>query len=175
LNLIEHPIVDSYLAAPQFYAGIYPAKSWDQYEKNIADLLDAGVRCFINLTYPGEYDGVDYEPLVRRAAAQRNIQADVVRMPIDDLSIPTPEWMKAILDRIDRARAEGKTVYAHCYGGRGRTGTVVGCYLVRHGLSGREALARIEELRYGIPSGRWPSPETWEQRNFVENWREEDV
>ena len=48
--------------------------------------------------------------------------------------------MASILDAIDAALDGGKTVYVHCWGGVGRTGTVVGCWLVRHGKTGDEAL-----------------------------------
>ena len=44
-------------------------------------------------------------------------------------------FLKHILDEIDGAILNGKTVYVHCLGGIGRTGTVVGCYLVRHGIA----------------------------------------
>ena len=56
----------------------------------------------------------------------------------------------------------------------GRTGTVVGCYLMqRHGLSGDEALARIAEEWKGVAkSPRVPrSPETEEQAAFVRAYR----
>lgn len=75
--------------------------------------------------------------------------------------------MQMILDTLDSAMESGHTVYLHCHGGRGRTGTVVGCWLVRHGRTGEQALARIAELR-----GDHESPETREQRAFVLNWKE---
>ena len=34
----------------------------------------------------------------------------------------------------------------HCWGGVGRTGTTVGCWLVRHGRSGTEALAELRRV-----------------------------
>ena len=40
--------------------------------------------------------------------------------------------------------AGGRTVYLHCRGGIGRTGTVLGCYLVRQGQTAEEALASID-------------------------------
>ena len=46
---------------------------------------------------------------------------------------------------VDDALGEGRTVYVHCWGGIGRTGTVVGCWLVRHGLTGRGALDQIAD------------------------------
>ena len=44
--------------------------------------------------------------------------------------------MAGLLDAIDTAMRDGKTVYLHCWGGVGRTGNVVGCSLVRHGHTG---------------------------------------
>ena len=56
-------------------------------------------------------------------------------MPIEDLSVPTLADMERILGAIDDELAAGRAVYLHCWGGIGRTGTVVGCYLVRQGLT----------------------------------------
>ena len=90
-------------------------------------------------------------------------------------SVPrSPEEMTAILDAIDVALDDGKTVYVHCYGGIGRTGTAVGCWLVRHGSSGNEALYRVGELFEGMAKApyRSGSPETCEQEAYVRNWTE---
>ena len=54
----------------------------------------------------------------------------------------------------------------------GRTGTTIGCYLVRHGLSGEEALNKIDELRNNVAGNFRDSPETEEQKTFVLNWKE---
>ena len=60
----------------------------------------------------------------------------------------------------------------HCFGGIGRTGTVVGCYLVRHGAEPEAALAEIARRRQGTPDGYRHAPETDEQRRLVLTWRE---
>jgi len=57
----------------------------------------------------------------------------------------------------------------HCLGGLGRTGTVVGCFLVRHGLSGAQALETIQLLRRTTPNADSPSPEAEMQRWMVLN------
>ena len=93
-------------------------------------------------------------------------------MPIQDFGIPTIAQMRKALDALDAAVAGGHTVYVHCYAGIGRTGTVVGCYLVRHGWSGQEALDEIVALRRGLGSEAQPSPITAEQRALVLNWTE---
>ena len=82
--------------------------------------------------------------------------------------------MVKILDTIDEALAEGHTVYVHCWGGIGRTGTVVGCHLVRHGKQGEEALEEIARWWQTIEKRpRHPrSPETEAQVDYILNWRE---
>jgi len=65
---------------------------------------------------------------------------------------------------------DGHTVYVHCQGGMGRTGTVVGCYLVRHGMGGEDALEEIACLRRGTPREGKPSPFRKAQRQVVLNW-----
>ena len=48
-----------------------------------------------------------------------------------------------------RRWSDGKNVYVYCWGGIGRTSTAVGCWLVRHGMTGDEALAEIAERWQG--------------------------
>jgi protein-tyrosine phosphatase len=58
----------------------------------------------------------------------------------------------------------------HCWGGTGRTGTVVGCYLVQQGLSGAESLQRLSHLRRQTPTAGRDSPEMESQRQMVLQW-----
>ena len=80
----------------------------------------------------------------------------------------------AILDAIDNALGAGRKIYLHCWGGIGRTGTAVGCWLVRHGLTGEAALARLNALyRTSAQSRYFPrSPETDAQVLFILDWKE---
>ena len=64
----------------------------------------------------------------------------------------------------------GRGVYVHCAGGIGRTGTVVGCYLVRHGMQGEAALEEIMRLRHAMPNGGDLSPRREPQRQMVRTW-----
>ena len=64
-----------------------------------------------------------------------------------------------------------RVIYLHCYGGKGRTGTVVGCFLVEQGFTGEEALEQIEALRGEKLMKDGPSPETDAQRAMVIDWR----
>jgi protein-tyrosine phosphatase len=82
--------------------------------------------------------------------------------------------MRAALNFIDGELEANRGVYVHCFGGIGRTGTVVGCWLLRHGLASRdnveEVLARLRLKDTERASRR--SPETDIQRRFMTNWEE---
>ena len=80
--------------------------------------------------------------------------------------------MRGILDAIAEG-LKGGGVYVHCWGGIGRTGTVVGCHLVRSGMTGDEALAEVAEPFTSMAkySPRRRSPETLEQEDYVRSWR----
>ena len=82
--------------------------------------------------------------------------------------------MVKILNAIDAAVVQNQKVYVHCAGGIGRTGTTVGCYLVRHGNDGQAALQEVNRLfQYSDRSmTSWNSPETAEQMQFVRDWKE---
>ena len=127
---------------------------------------------FIDLTEDGEYRLRPYAAEVVALGAARGMTVTHQRRPIPDLGAPAPAQMVATLDAIDAALARGETVYVHCYGGIGRTGTVVGCWLVRHGLSGEAAMRQIAAWRTGTPDGSRVSPETTAQRQMIMQWNE---
>ena len=79
--------------------------------------------------------------------------------------------MTGILNEIEHILANDKKVYLHCMGGLGRTGTVVGCYLVQQGISGEEAVQQIKKLRIGTSNLQHTSPETDAQHAFILKWR----
>lgn len=162
-----HPLPNSYWVLPgRFLAGGYPGQADEgETRRQLRSLLEVGVSFFLDLTEEGELP--PYLPLLQEEAGGRQIVCR--RRPIPDFGVPGVAEMAAILDTIEGALAAGHTLYLHCWGGSGRTGTVVGCYLVRHGLSGEEAMAEIARLRQGVLSLR-PSPETAAQRQFVLEW-----
>ena len=173
---MDGPIPNSYWVCPsRFAAGEYPgAKDPKKTSAKLRTLLVAGTNHFIDLTKPEErlkpYSGIAEEE-----AGRLDMTVGYERHRITDVSVPRrPEQMIAILDAIDAALGEDKTVYVHCRGGVGRTGTVVGCWLVRHGHTGETALAQIAEWWQGVEKAcRKPeSPETSEQRAYVRNWTE---
>jgi hypothetical protein len=125
----------------------------------------------VDLTEPGEYNLRPYWPLLTGASHGRwsKSRGGSGRFLISGR--PTRTQMRAILDDLDSALQSGCVVYVHCFGGIGRTGTVVGCYLVNQGMSGDAALETITQLRQPLPKGYRPSPETAAQRALVRTWR----
>ena len=156
-------------------AGEYPGSlRADDARAKIGALLDAGVRRFVDLTSP--HDRLDpYLPLLEAEAAARGVRVAHRRLDVPDMGIPSPHRMTEILDELDAAVGAKEPVYVHCWGGVGRTGTVVGCWLVRHGHSPNEALAEVARLFATMSPGkrrRHPegSPQTPAQRAFVRGW-----
>ena len=174
-NPPDRPSANSYWVVPgRFAAGEYPGAIYHtEAAAKLKSLLEAGIDHFIDLTHT--YELRPYSEIAQQQARQLGRTFGYERHPIVDASIPrTPEQMAAILDAIDDALDDGKTLYVHCWGGVGRTGTVVGCWLVRHGRTGEEALNQIAEWWQGVEKARWHSrsPETPEQHAYVRNWVE---
>lgn len=155
---------DSYWVEPgALLAGEYPGSHEEAESAARLDALrEAGVTSFLDLTEEGELP--PYQPLLRAGVRYR-------RLGVRDFSCPSKDEMRAILDLVDAEVARGETVYVHCWGGVGRTGTVVGCWLARHGLAGEEALGRLAQLRAASTKAGRTSPETPAQHALVRDWR----
>jgi len=174
---LPRPIPESYWIIPgQFLAGEYPGTAYvpELTHKRLGAFLQAKFDTFIDLTAAGEI--APYEAILREEAGYYSLPVDYQRFPIGDFGLPSPAGMNTLLDAIDTALAAKHKLYLHCYGGIGRTGTTVGCYLVRHGLSGAEALAQLAAWWQNVPkSSRYPhSPETYQQEQFIRAWASHD-
>jgi protein-tyrosine phosphatase len=137
-------------------AGRHPS-AWgaDAAPGEVQSLLDHGVTLFVDLTQAGELE--PYEHLVPAGIRY-------VRRPVLDFSVPAEAELVTTLDILDAEIDAGGLVYVHCWAGCGRTGVVVGSWLVRHGADPREALARIAETR-------GPGcPQTLQQQLLVLGW-----
>jgi len=153
-------------------AGEHPAELNEEATKaRLSALLAAGIRTFVDLTEEQEMKG--YHGVLRSVAEDRQIDITFLRIPIPDGRVPSVWTLRCILDVIDGSVTDENPVFVHCFAGRGRTGTVVGCYLKRHGLARQQdVVAKIAELRRLMPIGHESSPHTHEQVRMVENWME---
>ena len=167
------PFERSYWVYPnRLIAGEIPAASNNkETKKKLQGLINMKVSIIINLMETEEKDKknqyfFDYSTSVKDSI-------ETIRIPIKDLSVPTTSTMQKILDTIDKYSRQNKIVYVHCWGGVGRTGTVVGCFLKRHGLANNSnVFDKINELKKDTSIAPRNSPETIEQMEFVLNWQE---
>src|SRR5262245_61158879 len=167
------PYSGTYWVIPKLLlAGEHPTElDDDETRARLSALLDAGVRTFVDLTETQEMKS--YYRLLRSAAKARQTEILFRRIPIPDQEVPSPLTLLGILDLIDQSTKNQSPVFVHCFAGLGRTGTVVGCYLRRHGLAKQgEVVAQIARLRSRMPGWRGTSPQTTEQVHMVENWED---
>ena len=156
-----------------FLAGEYPRDiDLEKSLPKLRSLIEAGVTFFVDLTEEGELS--PYDQLLPEVTQNTQLPVEYQRCPIRDVSIPEEAGnMKSTLDTIDSAIAAGHCVYLHCWGGIGRTGTVVGCWFSRHGEQGESALEALSsKWQHCEKSATRESPETSEQRQYVLEWAE---
>lgn len=160
-------------------AGAYPEdKEPELRGERAKQLWAAGIRTFVSLVEvhehgPGHPNLARYAPKVEELAAAAGVRSMCLRFPIPDLGVTSFDAMATILDVIDLSLEAKRPVYVHCFGGVGRTGTVVACWMLRHGLAtDADVLARLTELRRAdAGAGHRASPENDGQRAMVRAWR----
>jgi ADP-ribosyl-[dinitrogen reductase] hydrolase len=165
------PLPRSYWVLPgKLLAGGYPGRKAGSDgaaapEAALRALLGAGVDAFLDLSSPGEDErSADYAPFLASGVERRSC-------PLGDMSADG-EAVRRAMRELDLLLASGRTVYLHCIGGLGRTGTVVGSYLVEKALaSPSEALGLLTALRAGTDRPEADSPQTDEQRLLVASTR----
>ena len=172
----DRPFPQSYwVREGRICAGHYPG-SLDPAERlsKLNGLLDCGIRRFLNLIPEGEssrggrpFD--PYEPLILDLARQRGVEVECLRLGFPDAGIPTIERMKAILDVLDDSERSERPLYVHCWGGHGRTSTVVACHLIRRGGDWQTAEAQILAWRENLPRNWYPFEGA--QARFAQQWR----
>jgi protein-tyrosine phosphatase len=166
------PFPESYWVIPGLFLAGQAPSGYDEEESrtNISALIRAGIDVIIDLTQPGE-TYFAYPSILIDEASQHQKSVVYKNYPIKDRMISAPTVMKKILDEIDTQTKQGRRVYVHCLAGIGRTGTVVGCYLVRHGMNNEEVLGEIQHMRKDVPTAWVRSPESDEQVKLIQSWR----
>lgn len=145
--------------------GEYPSSTnTDKAALKLQTLLDAGVDSFVNLTEAGELAyGTALMPYHEEFTVRH------ARFPIPDQSVIDDAGYDEILAHIRTELDAGKVVYAHCWGGKGRTGTVVGAWLIaEEGLSYPEVLEHMQQLRRGTRKAHARVPENATQTAVLE-------
>ncbi len=170
--------------------GAYPASTNDDQHYEISRrLLNCGIRTYVCLQ--DEYDhmatqnqwrsGKRIRPYIYDAAEMLrtgesfSLEKDgsktleMLHVAIKDCSITMDKLVQDLAEDVCLRLCKNEVIYVHCWGGHGRTGTLVAIVLgMIFGLDANEALARTQhfhDLRYS-PLGV-QSPQTVEQRNQV--------
>lgn len=172
----SRPIPNSYWATPLLLACEYPWTPKNPTKPKLDHLLRAGVRTFIDLTEAGEL--LSYESVLTGRAALFGIDTESIeyhRFPIRDRSLPVSlQLIYDVLDVLRDNEKRGRISAVHCRGGIGRTGMVIGCWLVDsgHARDGAEALRIIARQWQTVEKcKRYPhSPETGSQFDYVLNF-----
>ena len=162
---VTRPLYQSYyIGSGHTFAGEYPGdKNGEKAKDKINHMLHFGVRHFIDLTEEGELR--PYAHLLSR-------ECTYDRFPIRDVSIPKSiHDVQRLLDKIrDFSKRDDGYIYIHCWGGVGRTGTIVAC-LRAEGMANptiENALTCLRNLFSEMPkSSHRVTPETKEQVAFI--------
>lgn len=148
-------------------AGEYPgAATPENAEAKIRVLLDAGIDTVIDLTTEGDHL-TPYREILRAVAENFGRTVRHFPHPIPDYGVIDDAGYDAILARIHSELDAGRNVYVHCWGGKGRTSTVIGCLLAESGSSYDDVIAGIAELRSGTRKATYPCPESAAQHDLL--------
>ena len=164
------PIRNSYKVMEGVYAGEYPREFNEKKSiEKIKQLERFGITHFIDLTEEGE---------LRPYAQMLGSRMKHIRFPIPDVSAPASiESVKKLTERIENILNEDNRnkVYIHCWGGVGRTGTIVGCLLAKqYDYDYDETMKALRRAFSDCPkSDRRYTPETQEQCDFIAKFSEE--
>lgn len=166
-----------WLSPNQVLCGCYPGAIDAQRTADRIDaLVEVGVRTFINLMEADELNNEDdrfrsYVECARHVGRKRDVEVVCQRYPIPDFGIPTLTQVDEILNAI-RFGVERGVVYLHCWGGVGRTGTIACCWLLEQEVAERDTVFDVLAIfrQMDRVRGCRPSPETIQQRQFVEEW-----
>jgi hypothetical protein len=156
-------------------AGCYPGDQ-DQATRDtkLCGLLDCGIRRVLSLMEASEraHGGRPFEPYVPRLqelAAERKVIVECLSMPIPDARAPSPPTLQRILNTIERGLRDQTPTFLHCWGGHGRTGTVIACHLIQKGLTPKQAIDTLFQFRADLPKNHHPFE--GDQEQFVLSWR----
>lgn len=160
-NNLTLPIKNSYCVIPgSVYAGEYAGDLYNP-EKKIADLLNFGITHFIDLTEENELN--PYRHLLPPHVYYH-------RFAVRDRSVPRSivDVFKLVRYIAELARFRDNKIYIHCWGGVGRTGTIVACLYQYLGETATFALNHLRQSFAQCPKSKFrQTPEIPLQIDFI--------
>jgi hypothetical protein len=146
------------LPSPAPLAGMrFPSQSFPW-----QNIKTAGFEWVVSL-HPGPYD-----PAPLKIAFSEHLEDLVAGGPPHNEAHEKEKIKKAVVATIS-ALQSGKGVVVHCQGGRGRTGTVIGCVLRGLGFEPDEVIGFLDRVHKARGKPGWPEAD-W-QSSLVRNWK----
>lgn len=162
----QRPLHQSFHVDWNIYAGEYPGDKYgEKAEEKIEQMTHFGVRHYIDLTEEGELR--PYSQLLPKGTTY-------TRFPIRDCDVPSSiDDVERLIRHIQKlSKRNDGYVYIHCWGGVGRTGTIVACYFAENN-SFEKAMQLLRKQFSEMPkSSHRTTPDTNEQINFVKKYKE---
>ncbi|MGM9802735.1 MAG: ADP-ribosylglycohydrolase family protein [Muribaculaceae bacterium] len=160
---VSRPLHQSYYIGRYLFAGEYPGDKYGELaEAKLKRMHHFGVRHFVDLTEEGELR--PYHKLLPG-------DTTYLRFPIRDVDVPkSVEDVHQLIDKMEYLMQQDGYTYIHCWGGVGRTGTIVACYEARQieEPTLEKALTAMRNNFSKMPkASHRKSPETQEQIDFV--------
>ena len=91
-----------------------------------------------------------------------------VKFSIVDMSVPTLDYLYSVVADLQDRVQRGRNLYIHCWGGRGRAGTVGAALMAAlHDADGSELLDFVQAGYSSRGFDDYKSPETMDQRRTV--------
>ena len=165
---VSRPLHQCYYVGGTLFAGEYPGGKYVELaESKLKRMHHFGVRHFVDLTEEGELR--PYRQLLPN-------DTTYLRFPIRDVDVPkSVEAMHQLIDKMENLMKQDGFTYRHCWGGVGRTGTIVACYEARQMEEPtlEKALTAMRSRFSNMPkASHRKSPETQEQIDFVRQFVE---
>ncbi|MGN1375078.1 MAG: ADP-ribosylglycohydrolase family protein, partial [Prevotella sp.] len=165
---VSRPLHQSYYIGRYLFAGEYPGDKYEELAKvKLKRIHHFGVRHFVDLTEEGELR--PYRQLLPN-------DTTYLRFPIRDVDVPkSVEAVHQLIDKMEYLIQQNGYTYMHCWGGVGRTGTIVACYEARQMEEPtlEKVLTAMRNNFSKMPkASHRKSPETQEQIDFVRQFVE---
>ena len=165
---VSRPLHQCYYVGGTLFAGEYPGGKYVELaESKLKRMHHFGVRHFVDLTEEGELR--PYRQLLPN-------DTTYLRFPIRDVDVPkSVEAVHQLIDKMENLMKQDGFTYIHCWGGVGRTGTIVACYESRQMKEPtlEKALTAMRSRFSNMPkASHRKSPETQEQIDFVRQFVE---
>ncbi len=135
--------------------------------------LEQGVNFFLDLASKDHHKPNDlYGNMLRIVAEEKGMQVEHHEISTYPKRLLKLSQIPIILDVLDEAIQKGHSVYIHDLYQREVAELITGCYLVRQGQTGEQALETLSKIRATTFDYWKRSPATERARRIVRNWKD---